>query len=609
MSPDPNRLAFGPFILDPNERALTRDGQAVPLTAKAFDVLHLLVRKAGRTVTKEEFMAAVWSGTIVEEANLTDNISTLRQALGDDAREPRYVQTVPKRGYRFVAEVRAELETPASRPRTLWLAAAAVILVAIGTAAVLLWPRRVAPAPKASAPRSLAVLPFRPLTASDRDAALEAGMADALITKLSRVRGITVRPTASVMPFANRDTDLREIATKLEVDSLLEGRLQRSGDRLRVTVQLVRAADGATLWADHFDERFTDVFAVQDAISERVANVLALKLTAAERDVLGRRPTENVEAYQLYLNGYHQWRTFNTDGLLASINYFNAALKLDPRFALAWTGLGRAYSVLGIYGPLDERDAFPKAQAAIAKALELDPSLPDAHVVNIAVKTFYEHDWDGVKRELDLVDQLDPSNSEAPAFRGYWLKAMGRPDEAIAAMDRSLQRAPEWSIAKNDAVLARVDARRYDEAIAMATKAIALDSGQTTMIRMLAFAYAGKGDYENAVRTFERYIALSKRNKSRGLAGLAWTFAKMGQREKALALIEELKREDAPWTSYELAKVYAGLGDRDQAFFWLDRALEERVALMFDFRSQFVFDGIRDDPRFKDVLRALNMPV
>ena len=594
--------AFGPFRLDATEQQLRRGDHVLPLTAKAFDVLHLLVRNAGRTVTKEEFMSEVWAGTVVEEANLTDNISTLRQALEDDAREPKYIQTVPKRGYRFVAGV----HTATSSRRWPWIAAAAVavvIIVAILSARMLL--RRAVPKSQA---RSLAVLPFKPLVAGDRDAAMELGMTDALIAKLSRIREIEVRPTTAVMPYVEGSADLREIAAKLDVEAVLDGKLQKSGDRMRVSVQLVRAEDGATLWADRFDERFTDIFALQDAISERVAAALAVRLTAGDRDLLARQPTSNVEAYQLYLNGFHHWRSFRTDGLLASINYFNAALKLDPQFAPAWAGLARSYSVLGIQGPLAARDAFPKAQEAVNRALELDPDLPDAHVVKTAVKICYERDWEGVRREIETILRLDPGNGEAHGFRGYYLKAMGRPEEAVAELDRALAVSPEWTIAKNDAALARLHARRYDETIRRAQQELALDPNQLTILRVLGLAYAAKGDHERALAIYERLRKVTT-VPCRVLSAMAWSYAKTGRRGEALALIEETKKDSSPWMPFEVAKIYAGLGDRDQAFAWLERARVDGMAMLWEVRVRYEFDDLRDDPRYAELLRALNLPV
>lgn len=606
---------FGPFRLDVAERQLFRDGAPVPLTIKAFEVLHLLVRNSDRTVTKEEFMSEVWAETVVEEGNLTDNISTLRQALADDAREPKYIRTVPKRGYRFVAEVRSSstpvesaaqtVAPPPRRKRFAPIAIAALVLIVIATIVMLVLSRR--DAVTATDARTLAVLPFKPLVAADRDPAMEMGMTDALIAKLSRVRGISVRPTTAVMPYIETASDLRAIAAKLDVESILDGKLQKSGDRVRVSVQLVRAADGVTVWADRFDERFTDIFALQDAISERVAAALEVRLTSSDRQSLAKRSTDNIEAYQLYLNGIHQWRTFTTEGLLASVNYHQAALKLEPDFALAWAGLSKSYNVIGIWGPLPAREAFPKSQEAARKAVALDPSSPETHVPVAAVKLFYERDWNGAQRELDTIAQLDGAHSDLHTLRGYYFQAMGRPVEALAELQLARAAAPDWRITQNDVLDALLEARRYDEAIAACREAIALDPAPSTPHAILGNALTIQGQHKEAIERLEHAVARTKRENSRHLASLARAYAKSGRRDTALALLQEVQGKRDPWMPISAANVHVALGDHDQAFLWLNRAADEKFAFLWDVRNRPEFDDIRGDARYAKLLRRIGL--
>jgi TolB-like protein/DNA-binding winged helix-turn-helix (wHTH) protein/lipopolysaccharide biosynthesis regulator YciM len=627
---------FGPFLLDSEERQLQRGGETIPLTAKAFDVLLLLVRNPGRTVTKEEFMSEVWAGTVVEEANLTDNISTLRQALGDDAREPTYIRTVPRRGYRFAAEVReptprqqeaaaeghgtaaapgrgteaAPGHGAAAAPGRRWLVPAAILIAAVILATVAYrYPPWATPEPKdaVSETHSLAVLPFKPLSSAERDPAMEMGMTDALIAKLSRIRELSVRPTMAVMAYADKPVDIRTVGSALDVDTVLDGKLQKSGERMRVSVQLVRVADGATIWADRFDERFTDIFALQDAISERVANALQVRLTAAQRQSLSERYTNNTEAYQLYLNGIHQWRTFTQEGLLASVNYHNAAIKLDPNFAPAWAGLGKAYNVIGIYGPLSANEAFPKSIAAANKAIALAPNLAEARIPLVAAKLLYERDWDGAARQLDIIQQLDPSCGDQHTLRGYYYQAMGRTTDALIELQRASEAAPDFQIATNDALLALNDARRFDDAIAEARKSIALNPNTSVTHYALGEALAGKGDYQAAIEPLERAIATAHKTAGRGQALLAWVYGRMGQREKALSLIEKIKAQDTPWKSMFLAEAYAGMGENDEVFAWLNRACDENFGFVWDVRNRHVFDGLRNDPRYAQVLARIKL--
>ena len=613
---------FGEFRLDDQERQLLRGETVVSLTSKAFDVLLLLVRNAERTVTKEEFMDTVWAGTVVEEANLADNISTLRQALGDDAREPRFIRTVPKRGYRFVAVVRRDDLVPtrvaehpvgdpdatpppaATRPtrlrRAVWGALLAVIVLATFVAALRTW--RSDPAPQ-----SLAVLPFKPLVASERDAAMEMGMTDALIAKLSRIEELRVRPTAAVMAYADRVVDAREVADKLGVDTILDGKIQKNGDRMRVSVQLVRGDDGSTIWADRFDERFTDIFALQDVISERVAAALRVHLSTAERQSLAVRATDDVEAYRLYLNGMHQWRSFTQEGFQSSINYHRAAIARDPDFALAWAGVARAHSVIGIYGPMPAAEAFPKAREAAAKAVALDPNSAETHTPVVAVKLFFERDWPGALRELDLMERLDPQNADQLTLRAYYHQAMGRPDLALELLEHSLAISPDWDVAQNDVLEALVEARRYTDAERESRKVIALNPRPSTPHAALGSALAAQGRYEEAIGPLETAVSRRIQSGVRHMATLAWTHGKAGRRDQALALIEEMKRDPSPWMPFSVARAYTALGDHDQVFVWLNRAEDQHFAFTWDVRNRYEFDGIRNDPRYAQFLARMRL--
>ena len=531
---------FGPFRLEEKERRLLRDGEEVTLsesgrterlTPKAFDLLLLLVKQSGQMVGRDELMERIWPGTFVEDNRLSDNISTLRKFLGDRTRNPQFIETIPKHGYRFLADVREvrgetialfdhtkthvvieeERETPSAyapdangyamrehtfapvlppagtsrrRLNPLAIAAGCVLLGALAVAVYSALKRKPEqPAGQALLARSIAVLPFKPLVSSSGDSALELGMTDALINKLTNIRQITVRPTSSVLRYTSASLDLRAAGSELGVDVLLDGKVQKADDRIRLSVQLVRASDGTPLWADNFDEKFTNIFAVQDAISERVASALALSLTGEEKKGLAKRYTENVEAYQLYLKGQHHWRTFQPAELLTSINYYDEALKKDPNYALAYSGISTAYSVIGIYGPLSAREAMPKARDAAQRALELDENLAEAHTALGAVKIFYEWDWPGGEREFKRAMELNPNYADAHNLYGYYLQAMGKGDDAVVEMKRAKELAPEWRVPNNDYLLALFSARRYDEAIEQSRQVVKLDPNNYYRLR------------------------------------------------------------------------------------------------------------------------------
>ena len=331
---------FGPFRLDPAERRLLRDGSPVSITPKCFDLLVVLVDSAGHLVTKSELMERLWPGQFVEETNLSFNISELRKALGEGQEGAQYVETVRKQGFRFVAPVRkvaageAASTTPdvARRRHTPGIVAAIGLVIVI--AGVVLWMRRDT-APARDPIRTIAVLPFKPLLAGARDESLEMGMADTLITRLGAVRAVTVRPLSSVRRYTNLDVDPVATGHALGAEAVVDGSIQRAGDRVRVTVRLTRVSDGRALWNGTFDERFTDVFEVQDAISGQVTRALALRLSADETQRLNRRETVSAQAYEEYLRGRYSLGLRTEDGIRKAIESFRRAVALDPASASA----------------------------------------------------------------------------------------------------------------------------------------------------------------------------------------------------------------------------------------------------------------------------------
>jgi TolB-like protein/DNA-binding winged helix-turn-helix (wHTH) protein/Flp pilus assembly protein TadD len=665
MSENPTLFyEFGPFRLEEKERRLLRDGEEVTLsesgrterlTPKAFDLLLLLIKQSGQMVGRDELMERIWPGTFVEDNRLSDNISTLRKFLGDRPRDPQFIETIPKHGYRFLADVREvrgetiaildhtktyvvikdERETPSAdapdangyamqhtftpvlppggksrrRLNPLAIAAGCVLLGALAVAIYSALKRKSEqPAGQALMARSIAVLPFKPLVSSSSDPALELGMTDALINKLTNIRQITVRPTSSVLKYTSDGQDLRAAGSELGVDVLLDGKVQKADDRIRLSVQLLRASDGTPFWADKFDEKFTDIFAVQDAISDRIASTLALQLTGEEKRGLAKRYTESVEAYQLYLKGHHHWRTFRRAEVQTSINYFNEALKKDPNYALAYSGLAFAFSVIGINGPLPAREAMSRSREAAQRALELDDNLAEAHIALGAVKVFYEWDWPGAEREFKRALELNPNYADAHNLYGYYLQAMGKGDAAVLEMKRAKELAPEWRVPNNDYLLALFSARRYDEAIEQSRQVTKLDQSNYFAYTILGQSLAQQGRYEEAAAEHERAVSLpAQQPTSRALTELGYFYAVTGKKGEALKIIERLKEKAEPKMPFDVAEVYAGLGDKDQAFAWLDRSVKERFAFTWKVVIMPQFDGLRSDPRYGALLRRMNL--
>lgn len=648
---------FGPFRVDQDERRLSRDGAEVvlrengkeeKLSPKSFDLLLALLEHQGRMVRREELLEHLWPGTFVEDNRLSDNISTLRKFLGDTSKNSKFIETVPKYGYRFVAEVREvsdeviavvdqrkthilieESENPSpvtltqgtpislnptSPPKTparlLWTILIAFLLIAAVSISAAIYLRRPAPVVAMPAIKSIAVLPFKPLVPASGDPALELGMTDALINKLANVRQITVRPTSSVMKYASSTQNLRAAGEELKVDVLLDGKVQRDGDRIRVSVQLVRVGDETPLWADKFETQFKDIFAVQDVISEKVARALALKLSVEEQKGLSKRYTESAEAYQLYLTGRAQWRTFQPKGFLSSINYYRAALEKDANYALAHAGIADAYTLIGIYGPLTAREAMPKAQEAAHRAIELDENLSQAHLALGLVKLLYEWDWDGARRELERAIELDP-NGEGRAPYGYYFEAMRKSDESLAQLKRARELAPGWDIANNDYAWHLFIERRYDEAIAASEAELKLDPDNPTFLMILGITHTQLGKYELAVNELQRATAIFEERHdpyaSVSHAELGATYALMGKRQEALREIAAVQKHPISLSPFLVAEVYTSLGDKDAAFAALERGFEARCPFLWEIRSFPQFEGLRSDARYANLLRRMNL--
>ena len=635
---------FGPFRLDTRERLLLREGQPVPLTPKVFDVLWVLVENRGHILEKDELLQAVWPESFVEEGNLNRNISTLRKALGEEPNEKQYIETVPRRGYRFVAEVR-ELEdeggdlivekrtrarlvvdeeesavdeepkflpADASLPRPRgWRPSGKVLALStfvIGVAAVIVYLGTAHRQPAGMAVRSMAVLPFKPLVAGSSDEYLQLGMADVLITRLSNLKQIIVRPTNAVRKYAGLEQDSVAAGRELKVEAVLDGNIQRLGDRVRVTMRLVSVADGAPLWAEKFDEKFTDIFLVQDALSEKLAQALALKLSGEEKRLLTKRETQNTEAFQAYLKGRYFWGKWTGPGLQKSIEYFEQALVQDPAYALAHSGLADSYNLLGYLGIWLPRAAYPKSEAAAIQALKLDDTLGEAHLSLAKTKLFYDWDWPGFEREMKRALELNPNYADAHGMYGTYFLAMGRFDEAVRERQRAQELDPLSPLFTNAMGWSFFYAHQYDRAIDWYKKALELDPNFVVAHHDLGTVYDLKGSYDEAVAEFLEAKAISGASQET-VAALKEAYAASGRagywrKELELANEQLAHGRVRPW---RMAVIYTALGDRDQAFAWLNKAYEERASLLIFLKTNPIFDSLHSDPRFTDLLRRIGL--
>jgi TolB-like protein/class 3 adenylate cyclase/Tfp pilus assembly protein PilF len=456
--------------------------------------------------------------------------------------------------------------------------------------------------------KRIAVLPFKPLVPENRDQVLELGMADSLIAKLSNIREIVVRSLNSVRKYSGLDQDPVAAGRELEVDSVLEGNVQKSSDRIRVSARLINVADGSSLWADTFDEKFTNVFAVQDAISQKVADALALRLSGEENKRLTRRFTENVEAYQLYLTGRYHWNKLTPPEITKSIEFFKKAIELDPTYALAYFGLADAYRSLAPTSEVPSKDTLPQAQAAATKALELDETLAEPHATLAFIHTWYDWDWSGAEREAKRAIELNPNWSFGHIAYAQMLSVTGRSQEAIAEGARAVELDPLSLIinALNGYHLHL--ARRDDEAIARLKKTVELDSNFWIAHQFLGMAYIEKKMYPEAISEFSQAVKLSGGN-SEPLALNGYASVLSGDTAKGRAVLQELKSLESQRyiPPSNLALLSYVLGEKDEAFSWLEKAYQDRDIRLCRLKVDSKWDSMRSEPRFVEILRRIGL--
>lgn len=637
---------FGPFRIDGVKRVLLRDGEIVPLSSKSLDTLLVLVEHCGQVVTKDDLMKTLWPNTFVEENNLTQQISMLRKALGERANEHRYVVTVPGRGYSFVAEVSAprngdmnlvvekhirsritvggeddrQSELLVPNPgnkyspvshlvmRRRWGSKSTMLSLFAGLAGLALlafwFSFQRQPSQKGVRKRSIAVLPFKPLNRESTDDYLSTGMADALIAKLSNIRQISVRPTSAIIKYAGQSQEAQEIGRELGVDSVLEGTVQRVGERVRVTVQLVNVQERDPAWAKSFDESISDIFALQDTISEQVAQTMLVRLNGDEQRQLRKRETESVEAYQEYLRGRYFWNKRDQPGLKKSLDHFQQAVELDPNYAQAYAGLADAYILCVTYKvdsfPPDE--AFRRARAAATKALAIDETQAEAHASLAMIKVWSDHDESGAETEFKRAIGLNPNYATAHHWYSEYLARSGRESEAMTEI-RAAQELDPLSPVINTTLGERLYyARRYDEAITQLRRTLDITPDFVSAHFILGLALEQAGRFEEAISELRTAMIAASVNANLA-ASLGHTYALAGQQAKARKILHDLLAQKT-CDPYEIAMVYQGLGNRQQALGWLTKIKDKEGELRMLLRLDPRLDSLRSEPRFRELLTS-----
>ena len=621
MSQQDNRsYEFGRFRVKVAERVLLRDGEIVPLTPKVFDILLTLVEKSGQVVSKDELMKRVWPDTYVEEGNLTQNISLLRKALGETPEGTQFIETVPRRGYRFVAKINegvdldpvvvsAEIpavsnEIPAAaviaapaRRRTpaFILVAGVVVTTLVGLFYFTGWSK----AGNTAAIQSIAVLPFVDESADPDAEYINDKIAESLINSLSKLPQLRVVPRSVVESYKGRQIDPRKVGEELNVRAVVTGRMRRHGDIISIQADLIDLQNVAQLWGQHYDHKVSDVLLVQDDISRDIFENLRLKLNVEEK--------KQLEAYRLYLKGRNAWNKRTGDALQEAIEFFNQAIEIDPNYGAAYAGLADCYNMLVVYGRLQPKEGFPKAKEAAAKALEIDESSAEAHSSMAFIK--FRWDWDRTETEREFQTAIKLKPAYAPAHQWYssYLVAVERFDEAIAEAKRTEELEPLSFVASSHLGWIYYLSGQNDKAIEQCRKILELDPSSFPARRYLGLAYEAKGMYPEAISEFQRGVKLSGSPLMLALLGHAYAVA--GKKTEARQVLNDLQQlqEQRYVSPYTVAAIYAGLGDQDQAFKWLDKAVEERDIWLMNLKVDPVFAKLRSQRKFTDTLARIRL--
>jgi TolB-like protein/DNA-binding winged helix-turn-helix (wHTH) protein/Flp pilus assembly protein TadD len=611
---------FGDFEFEPRLGELRRSGRKVKLREQPSQILTLLLARPGDLVTREEARQALWPGdTFVDfDVGLNSAIKRLRDALDDSAEEPRFVETLPRRGYRFIASVESPplppppptaTEVPARPGRELQfsrmappLTALAVVLVALVLSGA--GDRSRQDRSDAVQVKSIAVLPFENLTGGREQDYFADGMTDAVITKLAQVRALRVISRTSVTQYKQTNKLLPRIADDLNVDAVVEGTVMRSGNRVRVTAQLIHAPTDHHLWARTYERELRDVLALQAELAGAIAQAVEVKVQPEERRRLAARGTVDPEAYDAYLKGRFFWYRRSSPDLSKAVEYFQQAIERDPTYAPAYSGLSDAYRMSGLQVP--PRECMPKAEAAARKALALDETLAEAHASLAGVLYRYQWDWEGAEKEFQRSLELDPNYAEGHRAYAVYLLTVRRNEEAVTEARRARELSPLSPVINVELAGTLVRIGRYDEAIQQAHKTLEIDPQFARAYTALAAAYEGQGDRPKAMAALEKATSISGRA---GGAWLGYLYGIDGRRREAsaiLAALEERSRKQYV-SPQHFAVVHLGLGHTEEAFTLLEKAYEERAFEVLGF-SGLLFDRLSDDPRFQDLLRRMRLP-
>jgi len=637
-------VRFGTYEVSLQSGEVRKAGLRIRVQQQPLKLLEILLERPGEVVTREELRSRVWSDESFGDFDQAVNIAIgkLRSALGDSAENPRFIETLPKRGYRFIADVsvvdadahprrpesvagdlpgsqkkKKELEPKVQdaglavvHKRQQWPALQVIIGSALVVSltiifVVLFRSRGHAPA----GIRSLAVLPLENLSADASQNYFADGMTDELITDLAQISALRVISRTSVMVYKGARKPLPQIARELNVDAVVEGTVLRSGDEVRITAQLIEASTDKHLWSQSYEGELRDSLALQNTVARAIAEQIRINLTPQEQAALKNVKVVNPQAYESYLKGRYFWNKRTSDGLKVALAYFTQAIEEDPNYAQAYSGLADTYALLGDwqYAVMTPKEAFPKAKAAAIKALELDSAMGEAHNSLAFVLDGFDWDFDSAGKEFLRAIELNPGYATAHHWYAWHLSLLGRYDEAIEEMRKALNLDPLSLIINADLAELLVLAHSYDESIQQSRKTIEMDPNFALAHNQLAQAYLQKHMYGEAVAELQKAVQLSGASPT-SIANLARAYVVSGKRSEALELLSELKKRSNPGYSNasEIAIIYASLGDTAQAMNWLEKGYEERFNPGVLLRPGF--DPLRSDSRFQNLVHRIGLP-
>jgi TolB-like protein/DNA-binding winged helix-turn-helix (wHTH) protein/Flp pilus assembly protein TadD len=631
------RLRFGAFEIDTCAGELRKHGLRIRLQEQPFQVLAVLLEHPGEIVTREELQKGLWpADTFVDfDHGLNKAISKIREALNDSAESPRFVETVARRGYRFLAEVKGgdaatarstDLAAPLNagtadddqalptngpaKPKHLstslkWKTLASALLVLGVSLSFLKFSSWYHPSPVV---RSLAVLPLESLSNDVSQDYFADGMTDELISDLGQISALRVISRTSVMAYKHARKPLPQIAHELNVDAVVEGTVLRSGDQVRITAQLIEASTDKHLWSQSYQGELRDTLALQSQVASAIADQIRINVSPQEQAALRNVKAVNPEAYQSFLKGRFFWNKRTADGLKIALAYFDQAIEEDPKYAPAYSGLADTYSLLGDwqYAAMMPKEALPKAKAAAVRALELDNALGEAHNSLAFCLDGFDWDFKSAGMEFQRAIELNPNYATAHHWYAWHLSLLGKYDEAIAEMRKAHDLDPLSLIINADLAELLVLAHSYDESIRQSRKTIEMDSNFALAHNQLAQAYLQKHMNDEAVAELQKATQLSAESPTI-MANLARAYIATGKKSEAIKILNDLMKQSNATYSHasEIAVIYTALGDSDQAMNWLEKGYEERFNPGVLLRPGL--DPLRTDPRFQDLARRVGL--